>query len=152
MTVSAVLSDGEIIVWDVASRRPVRQLHAGRFVKVVTLPAANMVTGVRADGLVDLWELDSGRKLGSLTVPATDQATWREPGTYLRVIEIPRARRMLLYAAARTELLSVDLRESAWREAACRLAGRRLGSAELESIIGGPPAGRVASKALPCVT
>ncbi|GAB2979101.1 hypothetical protein GCM10023080_050660 [Streptomyces pseudoechinosporeus] len=150
LTVSLVLMDGEVVVWDVASRRPVRELHAGRFVKVVTLPAANVITGVRIDGTVELWEFDSGRRLGSLSVPVADQVGWREPGTYLSVTEVPGARRMLVFAAARTELLSVDLREGAWRDAACGLAGRRLGTAELEDIIGVRPAERVRSRTLPC--
>ncbi|GGX48095.1 hypothetical protein GCM10010353_72650 [Streptomyces chryseus] len=150
LTVSVVLMDGEVVVWDVASRRPVRELHAGRFVKVVTLPAANVITGVRIDGTVELWEFDSGRRLGSLSVPVADQLGWREPGTYLSVTEVPGARRMLVFAAARIELLSVDLREGAWRDAACGLAGRRLGAAELEDIIGVRPAERVRSRTLPC--
>ncbi|CAL9278946.1 hypothetical protein SUDANB51_08088 [Streptomyces sp. enrichment culture] len=152
LTVSVVLEDGEVVVWDVASRRPGRELHAGRFVKVVTLPAANVITGVRVDGTVDLWEFDSGRKLGSLSVPVADQVGWREPGTYLFVTEVPGSHRMLLLAAARIELLSVDLREGVWRQAACGLAGRRLGAAELEDIIGARPAERVMSRALPCAS
>ncbi|MET9891009.1 toll/interleukin-1 receptor domain-containing protein [Streptomyces sp. NPDC006465] len=146
LTVSLVLMDGEAVVWDVPSRRPVRELHAGRFVKMVTLPAANVITGVRIDGTVELWEFDSGRSLGSLSVPVPDRSGWREPGTYLSVTEVPGARRMLVLAAARIELLSVDLREAAWRGAACELAGRRLGAAELEDIVGV----RLRSKGLPC--
>ncbi|MEU2588276.1 toll/interleukin-1 receptor domain-containing protein [Streptomyces avermitilis] len=146
LTVSVVLMDGEVVVWDVATRRPIRQLHAGRFVKVVTLPAANVITGVRTDGTVELWEFDSGLRLGSLRVPVAGQAGWHESGTYLSVTEVPGARRMLVLAAARIELLSVDLREDAWRDAACRLAGRRLGATELQDMIGVRPAERVRSR------
>lgn len=123
-----------VVLWDVRDRLPVRRLVAGRVISIVFDQEAKRMATLNGEGLLAVWEVSSGTKLGEVQLPERGETVSPDRGveTTMRFSSDGD----LWTATAGGRLIRWSMSPDAWARSVCETVNRSLTQSEWERYIG----------------
>lgn len=98
------------------------------------IKGTNLIARLRADGTAVIMKLDTGKTLGSFSLPPRTRGTLSRP--WSATVLASASNGILLTATSGGRLVRWNMKESAWMRIACTTAGRDLTEDEWQNIVG----------------
>jgi len=131
-----VATDGDesAVVWDMRQGRALRRMAVGRVISVALDPEARLMAALTAEGLMSVWDVGTGTKLGEVQLPALGETLSTDHGfeTTLRFA----SNGDLWTATAGGGLIRWPMSSDAWTRSICRTVNRSLTDDEWDRYIG----------------
>jgi WD40 repeat protein len=120
-------ADNSLEVWDPTGTQLLRTISADAgYTPVLTaIPTSRLVARLTNQGIVSLWDIDTGMLLGSFTLPFPYRSTGQPAWDSTTLASSPDGRE-LVTASADGSILRWQLDPDAWVRTACATAGQHL--------------------------